>query len=189
MAETQTAPLPLPQTDNPKRTARSAVKPDVTVEEAPGVPVSEQVTYVPGKDDPPTTHWGGFKFIGNVPITIKGHSGDPKKGECKPGERQNYELIEKARRNKFFRVGPFDPTKDAVPLREPGKLPETPEQYRAHAIAWAKTMTNIVDFDTQWQNEEALRMKCGVGSDDLDLIQSVIGPLRAELRKRAGFPN
>lgn len=160
---------------------------------APGAPVEEQVTYTPGKEDLPTTMWGGVKFTANVPVTIKGHSGDPKKGECKPHERANYELIEKARRNKYFRVGAFDPQKDSVPVRETGKLPETPDQYRAHAIEWAKqiastTGSTIGQFNAKWEDEEGLRIKCGVGTDDLELLNSVIGPLRAELQRRSGFP-
>lgn len=163
-------------------------------EAAPGVPVQEQVTYVPGKEDQPTAMWGGHKFTANVPVTIKGHSGDPKKGECKPHERANYDLIEKARKNKFFRVGEFDPQKDSVPLREPqGHAPETPDQYRAHAIDWAKQIVagqgaTIGQFNAKWEDEEGLRIKCGVGTDDLELLNSVIGPLRAELQKRSGFP-
>lgn len=149
-------------------------------------PVTEQVTYIPGEGDPVTTRWGGFVFTANKPVTINGHSGDPAKGECKPHERAKFDMIQAARKNKFFRVGDFDP-KEAVKVEDDPVEPKTPEQYRAYAIAWGLKTDDLNIFDKRWASEEPLRMKCGVGTDDLDLLQSTIGPHRAELVKKAGF--
>jgi hypothetical protein len=132
----------------------------------PSLLASEQVTYLPGPGDPVQVKWGKHVFSANVPRPVT----DPR-------------LIEKAKSNKFFKVGQFDPQRDGVKT-EAVVLPKTAEQYRAWCIAWAKTMERVTDFDRRWQEEEGLRIACEVGTEDLDLINSVIGPMRAELVKR-----
>lgn len=128
--------------------------------------VSEQVTYLPGDGDPSQTKWHGLVFHANIPKTVT-----------------NPILIEQARTNKHFHVGPFDPAKQGVPTHEEVVLPKTPEQYRAWFAAWLKTMSSVDEMDQRWMKEEVLRESCGVGSDDLEYMTSLYQPKRAELRK------
>ena len=128
-------------------------------------PVSEEITYLPGPEDGVKTTWHGIVFHANVPKTV-----------TKPL------LIEQARTNKFFHVGPFDAAK-AVAIAEQPPSPKTPEQYRAHAVAWLKTVKNVDELDMKWAGEETLRIECEAGTDDVDYLMSLILPKRAELRK------
>lgn len=138
---------------------------DMKIEEVEQV-AGDHVTYRPGPEDPPIVKWSGHTFHANVPKFV-----------------EHPELLEKARQNKFFKVGAFGPG-DAVETREETGLPKTPEQYRAHAVAWLKTTQSVEELDQTWRKEETLRHDCGVGSDDIDLLNGLIDPLRAELRKR-----
>lgn len=146
-------------------------KPTLTLNKAPASApapsTSQQVTYVPGPEDPPTTKWAGYTFNANVPKTVT-----------------NADLIERAKGNRFFRVGAFDPSKDSVTV-QPTTLPTTPEQYRSYAAEWLKTVKTVDDLDTRWVEEEKLREKCGVGTDDLDFLMALFQPKRHELRKMA----
>lgn len=146
----------------------SKTEPNSNGKPTPAAPAkkSEQVTYVPGPEDPVSVQWAGHIFHANVPKAV-----------------ENAEVIASARLNKFFKVGEFKPG-DAVPTRDEPQEPKTPEQYRAHAIAWLKTMQTVNQLDEKWQGEETLRMKCGVGTDDIELLMGLFQPKRAELRKR-----
>lgn len=128
----------------------------------------EQVTYRPGPEGPVQVKWGGYIFHANVPRA----------------DIKDAELIERAKRNKFFHVGDFNPVTDAVPVKEDQPAPKTAEQYRAHAAAWIKTAQSVDELDTHWQNEETLRIACGVGTDDLEYIGTLFNPKRAELKKK-----
>ena len=57
---------------------------------APEAPKTEQVTYTPGPDDPTSVKWHGYTFHANVPKAVA-----------------NADLVERARGNKFFKVGEF----------------------------------------------------------------------------------
>lgn len=145
--------------------ARSATATSKTNDEAPELMASEQITYLPAEGDPTSVKWMGLVFHANVPKTVT-----------------NAALIEKAKGNKFFKVGAFDPASDAVKVEETPE-PKTPEQYRAHAVAWLKSVKSVDALDLKWQAEETLRMACGVGSDDIEYLMSLLEPKRAELRK------
>lgn len=136
-------------------------------EDAPAAPVSEEVTYLPGEDDPPKVAWAGHVFHANVPKIVT-----------------NATLIESARKNKFFHVGAFDPHKHAVKVAEAPPTPKTAEQYRAHAVNWLKQVDSVEELDTKWASEEKLRKDCEVGSDDLDFLETLFAPRRAELKKK-----
>jgi hypothetical protein len=143
------------------RSATATVKPDDS-----GEPLaSEQITYLPADGDPPSVKWLGHTFHANVPKTVT-----------------NATLIEKAKTNKFFKLGAFDPAVDGVKVEET-TLPKTPEQYRAHAVAWIKRVASVDELDLKWQGEETLRMSSGAGSDDVEYLMSLLEPKRAELRK------
>jgi len=130
---------------------------------------SEHVTYLPSEGDPIKTTWMGITFHANVPKEVT-----------------NQALIAKAKQNRFFKVGDFNPARDRVSV-ENTPLPKTSEQYRAHAVAWIKTVESVDDLDTRWQSEETLRMHCGVGTDDIEWLQDFLGPKRHELKRR-GLP-
>lgn len=132
----------------------------------PAKSASEQVTYLPGEGDQVQTSVAGIVFHANVPREVT-----------------NPAVIAMARANRFFKVGDFDPKSDRVPAEETIS-PKTSEQYKAHAAAWFKAATSVEQLDTKWEQEETLRMSCGVGSDDFDYLMSLFQPKRAELRKR-----
>ena len=98
------------------RAARAAQQPPDAAQQGPDE--GEDLTYIPGSEDPPTCKWRGREFRANVPMRIKDKS-----------------LIEAARTNRFFRVGGVGP--------EPGDNdpPKTAVQYRAHVVAWMKGST------------------------------------------------
>jgi len=145
--------------------ARPQTAPSKASDETPELIASEQITYLPAEGDPNSVKWLGHTFHANVPKTVT-----------------NATLIEKAKGNKFFKVGDFDPAKDAVKVEETPE-PKTPEQYRAHAVAWIKRAKSVDELDLKWQSEETLRMSSGAGSDDVEYLMSLLGPKRAELRK------
>jgi hypothetical protein len=172
--------------DNPQQPLRRGpgrppknAEPEASV----GAAVSETITYVPGEGDPATVKWGNIVFEANKPQTISGHTGDPLKKECTKQERLNADIIERARKNKFFRVGTFDPRKDSVKV-EPTEGPQNSAQYRLHAAEWLKKANSVEELDGKWIGEETLRKECEVGGDDIDYLMSLFTPKRAELRKR-----
>jgi hypothetical protein len=174
----QAAASEMPPRRGPGRPPKSA-EPEVQL----GAAVSETITYVPGEGDPATVKWGGIVFEANKPQTINGHTGDPLKKECTRQERLNADVIERARKNKFFRIGAFDPRKDSVKV-EPTEGPQNSAQYRQHAVTWFANVKSVEELDSKWIGEEPLRKECEVGGDDIDYLMSVFTPKRAELRKR-----
>jgi hypothetical protein len=172
--------------DNPQQPLRRGPgRPPKTAEpEAPvGAAVSETITYVPGEGDPATVKWGNIVFEANKPQTINGHTGDPLKKECTKQERLNADIIERARKNKFFRVGTFDMRRDGVKVEIP-EGPQNAAQYRAHAAAWLPTVTSVDELDKKWISEERLRRECEVGGDDIDYLMSLFTPVRSVMEKR-----
>jgi hypothetical protein len=130
--------------------------------------ISEQVTYRPDEHDPVQVVLAGHTFHANLPLTLS----------------MKASWFERLRNNRFFKVGPFDPKTDAVKVKPAVPSPKTPEQYRAHAVEWFKTVPSVEALDTRWAQEEILRLACGVGADDLDYLATLFRPKRAELRKR-----
>lgn len=143
--------------------------PRAKVEEPDKAPekVSEQITYLPGPEDPIITTWMKHVFHGHIPKTVT-----------------NSELIEKARLNKSFKVGDFNPHTDAKTKIEPTPVPKTSDQYKVWALAWTKKCESADALDMRWAEEENLRRECDVGEEELDYLRSVIGPMRAELLKK-----
>lgn len=127
---------------------------------------AEPVTYMPRDGDPSKIKWGGKVFHANVAQQI-----------------DNPILLTKARSNKWFHVGEGAP----VVAVEETIEPKTPEQYRTHVVAWLKTVETVTELEKKWADEERLRMTCGVGGEDLDLLAAAIRPRRAQLAL-AGLP-
>lgn len=144
-------------------------KPAAKKAEAKGESATETVTYLPAEGDRSSVKWAGHVFHANVPKQVD---------VTKHGE-----LIEAARKNKFFKVGAFDASKDRVPVEET-PLPKTSDQYRAWCVAWLAKCESDAEFVDRWMGEEKLREECGVGTDDIDYLNTLILPKRAELKKR-----
>lgn len=130
---------------------------------------SEQVTYLPGPDDPPSVKWRGHVFHANVPKTVT-----------------NSALIEQARGNRAFHVGPFDPSIH-VRSDEPTP-PKTAEGYRAWAVGWLKKVESVDDLCERWANEGKLRESLEVGWDDFHYLSSLFQPKLDELLRREDEP-
>jgi hypothetical protein len=119
----------------------------------------EDVTYVPGADDPTICKWQGREFKANVPMRVRD------KG-----------LIESARTNRFFRVGDQGP--------EPGDNdpPKNATQYRAHVVAWMKEVNTVDDLVVKWSADRDLRRACEVGHDDIDWLGRLFEPKLRHMR-------
>lgn len=122
---------------------------------------STMVTYVPGDGDPAETTWNGHKFQANVPRPVS-----------------NPTMVELAKGNMCFEVEGHD--KKAAP---PPGAPKTPEEYKAYAVGWFKKAKSAADFQERWEDEAPLREKAGVGTDDVEWLQSIGDPILAELKK------
>ena len=72
-----------------------------------------------------------------------------------------------------------------MPRTGKGKAPKTPEEYRAHAMAWIVAARGMDDLE-RWDDEEALREKCGVGDDDLKFLQPHFDAKHKQLSVVAG---
>lgn len=149
-----------PKYDPPKASAAKAAVPAVPK------PAGELVTYVPQQEgDPHKTRWAGIVFHANVPVRVT-----------------NPRLVEKARENPWFHVGEGPPVPRTAPKRE---RPKTPDQYRAHVVAWLKEMDSPEELQARWIAEEGLRQECGVGPGDLDYLETLIRPKLTELKRAA----
>lgn len=135
-------------------------------------PVTETLTYVPGKDDPAHVVWGGHTFHANIPVELTGHA------EGTSREQLNHKLIESARGNKHFLVG------DQKRRRETASIPRTAEEYRAHAIEWLKKpFEHAEDLIAKLAQERPLQAGCEVGTDDFEYLGSLFMPKLHELTK------
>lgn len=142
--------------------------------------VSEQITYVPGEDDPPSVKWAGHVFHANVPKPVEYvEHGDP---DAKP--HPNKLLIERAKGNPFFRVGSFDQTQARTVIAGFVGEPKTPEQYRAHLVTWLKKTVDIQDLVQRWVSESRLREMCEVGSDDYAWLGTMFLPKMYDLARQ-----
>lgn len=120
-----------------------------------------KITYTPIHDgDPANTLWNRHRFRANVPVAVQ----DVK------GGLSAKEMVEAARGNPWFQVEGEEQAKTTP------TVPETPEQYRMHAIAWIRTAIGSGEMVRRWGAEEELRTECGVGDDDVAYIQSIYRP-------------
>jgi hypothetical protein len=125
------------------------------------------ITYTPiHPGDPADTLWNRHRFRANVPVTPV----DVK------GGLTALEMVEAAKGNPWFQVEGEEQAQTTP------TIPETPEQYRMHAIAWIRTATDSRDMASRWRSEEELRVECGVGDDDVEYIQSIYKPRLAILK-------
>lgn len=119
------------------------------------------VTYRPQSGDPSEIKWNGHNFVANVP---------------RPVAHEN--MIEQAKGNPWFDVEGHE-----KPKAQPANTPKTPEQYRAYAADWFKKAKTSADFEQRWEEEEEMRDAAGVGTDDVEWLQSIANPRLAELKK------
>jgi len=137
-------------------------------------PVTEAITYVPGSQDPVTVKWCGHVFHANVPKDITGNA------DGNDRDRLNAELIERARDNKHFKVGSGRGSK-----REAVALPKTPDQYRAHMIAWLldESIRSTDQLVARFAQDRELQATCEVGADDWAYLSTLFMPKLHELAK------
>lgn len=140
----------------------AAPKPEPAKEEG------EELTYLPGPGDPPTTKWRGVEFKANIPVRVT-----------------VAEHIEAARTNRFFRVGKGDPNKPAG--HNPNDGPKTAMEYRAHVVAWIKTCNSVEDLVKHWSDDRVLRQTCEVGDDDIKWLGTMAEPILRDLRMKQGM--
>lgn len=119
------------------------------------------LTYKPGPDDPAETTWNGHKFSANVPRAVR-----------------DEKMVELAKGNRFFEV---EGHSRKAP-EKPGE-PKTPEAYKAYAVDWFKKAQSAKEFEQRWDDESDMRESAGVGSDDIDWLDSISMPRLAELKK------
>jgi hypothetical protein len=155
-----------------------------------------KVTYVPpddGQHHPSSLMWNGVKFTANVPLDLDPvkHSyevleverwNDPvtQRPMSKTVERRK-SMAEIARTNQFFVV------EGDAPKIKRGRppLPKTPEEYRAHAVAWIRAIDDHDELNERWNTEEAMRQRCGVGDDDIDYLRPMFDARLFELKQQA----
>lgn len=155
MADNQpTAKAPTPPAQPPVQPVAKAV---------PG----EDVTYIPGPQDPASIRWRGILFQANVPIRIAddGH-------------------IDAARGNKFFRVGTGD---KATQAEEPKPEPTTPEAYRAWVIGWLDQVKTVDELLTKWSNDRYIRQNAQAGTLDIRQLGTIIDPRLNLMAKEQGL--
>lgn len=151
------------------RAPRNAALAEIPTESAELL-TSEQVTYVPGPEGPMETKWMGIVFRANAPKMVTKRA-----------------LIEAAKKNPFFKVGPFDPRTDVYREHEPAP-PKTSREYRAHCVRWLLKTDSLDELAERWRDEAQLRADCEVGSDDLDYLSSLFDPKIADLIRREDEP-
>lgn len=121
------------------------------------------VTYIPQDGDPAETVWNGLKFHANVPRPVT-----------------NPIMIEQAKGNPWFKVEGHEKASSAPR----SGTPKTAEEYRAHAVEWFKKAKTASDFDARWDAESEMRDRAGVGTDDLEWLETIKGPRLTELKKQ-----
>lgn len=124
----------------------------------------EDVTYIPGSEDPPVAKWRGHEFKANVPLRIT-----------------DRDLIASARGNRFFQVGADAPTAAS------NSPPETAMQYRAHVVAWMKGVETVEDIAKHWAADARLRVACEVGDDDIEWLGRLFEPKLHKMRMTEGL--
>jgi hypothetical protein len=129
--------------------------------------MTDQVTYLPGPEDPPQVKFGGHTFNANLSKKVD----------------MPTSYFERLQTNKFFKVGHFDAVKDSVPAQEQSE-PKTADEYKVYAVEWFKKTQSLKAFDERWTEEEGLRQDCEVGAEELDYLSSLARPKRAELKKK-----
>lgn len=147
-----------------------------------------KVTYKPRDGDPASVVWCGVKFEANL-----------------PKETNQPEIVALAGSNPWFVCEGKDiDAKAQVAKTAPkvAKAPKTPEEYRAYAIEWLKaaqpdpeiaakdadraSLACAKSIETRYAAEEPLREKCGWGTDDDALLQTIFYPKLATLKGERG---
>lgn len=147
----------------PKSVQQSAVSMPEAGKSVPNAasPDAEDVTYVPDPGDPASVKWAGRTFHANMPLQIS-----------------NEKHLAKARENKWFHVGSGAPKVRVENRPEP----KNQDQYRAHVAAWLPIVKSVEELDRKWESEEGLRIACGIGTEDLELLNPLVSTRRYELR-------
>lgn len=159
-----------------------------------------KVTYCPGPEDRAQTVWNGVTFQAGKPVLLsldnKRHYIEndlPKQKEMADGTyvtltaKTKVSMIELAKFNCCFEVEGFP--RFIKPLPE-GRRPQTSEEYRSWAQGWfASAGTDGDDIQApremleRWDDEAAMRERCGIGEDDELFLKPFFDMKVAQLKK------
>jgi hypothetical protein len=139
-----------------------------------------QAVYVPRENgDPIKTTLHGIPCRAHVPFDITDKFGDVQEQARRTlatGQVVNETVTRRIPLEELIRGSThFEVVgeKQEGEARRPGRpaKPKNDEQYRAYALAWIREAEDAEVMATRWAGEEALRVKCGVGEDDIELIK------------------
>jgi hypothetical protein len=137
-------------------------------EEKPAPARLPKVTYCPEGDGAPhETIWNRHRFRANIPISVR----DVPQGLTAA------QMIEVAKNNPHFSVEGFPKAKSV------GAIPDSPERYRSYAVGWIRIANSSDEMNKRWKDEAELREECGVGSDDVEYLQTIFQPRQAILKE------
>jgi hypothetical protein len=156
-----------------------------------------KVTYSPPNEPgaPASLIWNDITFQANVPVELdpdnRAHGYlvpvvnrwfDPATQEPRTKATEKWmSMIDIARTNKSFIV-----EGEPIQRRSPGRprAPKTSDEYRDHARTWISAAEDVADLE-RWNEEQALREKCGVGDDDLAFLRPFFDAKLHELKGQA----
>lgn len=126
-----------------------------------------KITYTPqGEGAPHETIWNRHRFRANIPVTV----------QDVPTGLSAAQMVAMAITNPHFAVEGFEPAKTV------SAVPDTPERYRSYAVGWIRIANVSSDMLKRWKDEAELREECGVGSDDVEYLQTIFNPRLAILK-------
>lgn len=150
---------------------------------------ADDITYVPGPDDRAHTEFAGIRFVAGVPQRVPRSKTVlvplPRETTTVEGAvvtrhvEQRVPVVDLLKTNPFFSINGKPP-----PLRMEGKsrLPQDPDHYRKWAMEWIHKAISLVELETRWAGEAALREKCGVSDTELNFISPFLEMKLEQLR-------
>lgn len=152
------------------------------------------VTYVPLQEgDPIKTTWNGLLFHANKPVPIPLDASftgpacikDKKTRNRRQIDEHEYNMVDLAKQNPFFRVEGFDIKQVHAEVLSRFDLPKTSAAYRSWVLTWLQTMTDADDLDSRWAAEEQIRDQCLYDHEDERFLMPMVEARRNFLRGSA----
>jgi hypothetical protein len=139
----------------------------------------DEITYVPGPQDPNFTRFNNVTFKANVPTKVE-HSKTVQQlirkvrehddgSVTTSGVETRVTMAKALEDNPCFSINgkPPRPRK-----RAEAKLPATAEQYRAWATKWIAESDDGSAMDARWEAEQKLRDNCAVDDQDVSHLMA-----------------
>lgn len=149
----------------------------------------DEITYVPGPQDPPFTRWNGVDFQANKPVRVSKDKTvlAPIRKEnvladgsiVSRGIEQRISMGELAKGSPVFRVNGVDP---APRKKIYSRMPADAHAYKSYSIEWIAKCETEVELVSRWDGEEALREKLGVEIAELQNIMPFLEARRDALK-------